>query len=163
MNQPSKGRRQLLRGSAAVPVVLTVQSGAALAATSSQCAVRAETLADPTSFVTAAPDVTPSIIWYRVAVFVFKISEDGIQLPADFVKWGGDNSYWKVSQSGVAVNPPTLYTPPLGKTIAYTQTSTTVYALAQVNNSGAIVGYSWMPKASGAYKKTTQSCWTSLK
>lgn len=162
MNQPSKGRRQLLRGSAAVPVVLTVQSGAALAATSSQCAVRAETLADPASFVTAAEDTAPNIIWYRAPIYLFTISENGTTIPGFFAKWGGDNTYWKVYE-GSAVNPPTLYTPPLGKTIAYNQTSTTAYALAQVNNSGAIVGYSWMPKASGAYKKTTKSCWTSLK
>jgi hypothetical protein len=74
MNQTNQHRRQLLKVGAGVPVVLTVQPGTSVAASSSMCAVKDAQKTNPApAQLVAAPDN-----WLRCEVTQQQITNNGI-------------------------------------------------------------------------------------
>lgn len=171
MKSDQHSRRRFLSGSAAVPVILTVQSGSAVAATSSACKTRDAAATQPTllpnqpgqSMTGSSPDE-----WVRRNVQLVKVKLNGaLQTPVYFRNRAGTYYY---QFNGDNVTPTLLNTigaprPPgqvIGQTVEEILVTTNGVrsALIRVNSAGTEVGFFWETSTGG--QKITKSCWTSF-
>lgn len=142
-------RRQLIRGSLSAPLVLTVASPSALAATSLHaCIARGEQPAASQAFVPSHDG------WYRthVAIYEGKTSASGAQ--ALYYLNTGDNMYYRVdgTQCGIGIPQTSFY----NGSAAYKYHR---YGLVYVNSEGVPVGYGACPNGGRAIHG---SCWSSF-
>jgi hypothetical protein len=145
-------RRKLLRGSLAAPLVLTVASPSALAATSFQaCIARVADQPQPTN---AFVDVgTTPDGWYRTEVSIYSGKLKSTGMPGQYYENGG--SYFPVDSCYPAGYVASDFTGPSGPTYVKKQ-----LGLVYVNTSGSVVGFGPC-KPSDGYAVST-SCWTSF-
>lgn len=158
-----KSRRKFLGGGAAVPLILTVHPGSAVAATSSQCRIR-DAEFQPTPELLPSPTSDPSNpdpdVWLRAEVAVLSLENNGTPVAGQYIRsisGTSPDAYWRID--GVAVPQQSVITP--GLTVTETPTGQTRRALVQVDTSGNIIGFSWDTTKSG--QKITKSCWTSFR
>lgn len=176
MENRKDSRRRFLTGSAAIPVVLTVQSGSALAATSSMCRQRDKNATTPTLLPTDSNQVIDQIgpdEWLRVDVQLVTIVFNGVQYASGgtavklFKTLDGEYYYKYLGSTTTPtlLNGPSDPRPPgkvVGQNVVETNVSNGVKsALVQINLDTLQQGYFWQSGISG--QKLTRSCWTSFK
>lgn len=159
----SSARRRLIRGSFAVPAVLTLYSGGALASKSSKCLAKATT-SPSTKDVVNVPGSSFPDTWSRVqllfsgSTFIFtKASLGSLTLSSAFLsssfvwqKFGvdpADSIKYNKLYGNPHTNSPSGYSP------------STRWAALRFNNLGEVVGIG----LSGSGSCVGSSCWTSLK
>lgn len=157
-----KSRRKFLGGGAAVPLILTVHPGSAVAATSSQCRTGDALKPDPDLLPspTSDPSNPDPDVWLRAEVAVLTLENNGAPVAGQYIRsisGTSPDAYWRID--GVAVPQQSVITP--GLTVTETPTGETRRALVQVDTSGNIIGFSWDTTKSG--QKITKSCWTSFR
>lgn len=167
-------RRRFISGSAAVPVVLTVQSGSAVAATSSGCQLRDNAKPMPTLGLLPLPPTQSSSApspdeWVRMNIQLVTIAingtpyQDTLGRTVFFRNFNGSGYFAFIDAT---TTPATVGGPgapvPGGVGVVETNVPNGIRsALVQVNSSGAVVGFIWDTGLGG--QKITKSCWTSFK
>ncbi|MFO1320401.1 MAG: hypothetical protein U1F52_12365 [Burkholderiales bacterium] len=177
MNSDQHSRRRFLSGSAAVPVILTVQSGSAVAATSSACQIRDAARATPTllpiqpnqSISGPSPDE-----WVRRNIQLVKLKVNGVPYKTSTGNWiqvfrnRAGTYYYRFLGDNVTptllngVNDPRPPGQVVGQTIEEINVTNNGVrsALIRVDSTGAELDFFW---ATAGGQKITKSCWTSFK
>ena len=150
MEQPA--RRKLLKGSLSAPLVLTVASPSALAATSFQaCIARVADQPQPSTSLrlVSAPDQ-----WLRVEVSLYEGRLTGGGGLQTYYK-APDNLFYRIDGSNCAA--PTQLSSFTG--LGPTDLQQKRWALVYIDANGTTVGYGMCPNSGYA---VTASCWTSF-
>lgn len=165
MNQDSTPRRRFLTGTASLPVILTLQSGSALAAVSNTCRVNDARKADPVLFENSST-AGGADEWVRSTINLVTLTVDGQPYSGpsgkqvffqanDFYYEYQDDATPPVLLNGVAAPRPGA---PNVQETALLNGERRV--LVHVDDSGRITGFAWDQGAGG--QKLTGSCWTSF-
>jgi len=170
----NKQRRRILTGSASLPIILTIQSGSALAATSSACRVKdagktqpalLPEASDNSSLASAGPDE-----WMRKNIQLVNLKVDGAQ--NFYTGPSGSTNFFRNIEGSYyfeftdTMSPPTLLNgltapKPGAVNVVETDVANGVRsALVHVDESGKMTGFAWDTSSSG--QKITSSCWTSF-
>ncbi len=153
-------RRKLLKGSAAAPLIFTVQPAAATARTSIACMSHDQQKPMPGDVLAPSGSADQ---WLRKNIHLHQltISDNGKPLflkDRYFVRSWDNSSYWELKPGNPfgAMPAPSPY--------RFGQVTESSYgermALIQVDDKGNPIGWLWEPKGG---QKCTKSCWTSIK
>lgn len=160
-------RRRFLAGSASLPVILTIQSGAALAQTSAAVLVGGCATADAEKPLPTLTSLSADE-WVRreIQLVTLKVNDVPYTSPTsatNFFRNLNNSAYYQYTDDAT---PPVLLSGPGvpvpgGPGVVETNViGGTRYALVLVDGTGAPVGFAWDQGTGG--QKLTGSCWTSF-
>lgn len=97
VSERTKQRRRILRAAAGGPIVLTLPSGAAFAATSLSCQVKSAVMAFDES---TAGAVTSADKWVRFEVAAYRINQSGGPVDGFKLLFDGNDDWYRVHDNG---------------------------------------------------------------
>lgn len=168
MDKDFTPRRRFLTGAASLPVVLTVQSGSALAAASSSCRIRDAEKPNPVQMQTPGEPGSPDE-WMRATIQLVTLKVDGNPYTSPdghqvFFR-NTNNSFYFVYLGNdvdpIALTQPGAPLPGAANVVETPVADGTRQALVHVDETGTPTGFAWDTQTSG--QKLTMSCWTSLR
>lgn len=155
----TRARRRLLRGSFAVPAVLTLASGSALAAKSATCLAKATSKTSTAPLITGTPSDT--FLRVRLEQYTESSTTKYAVTRSSFGSIPVDSSFWSATttwQQFDKDNNQVIGSQQTGS-IPGGSSTTNYYVALRLNASGKIVGLG----TSGGGSVVGSSCWTSMK